>query len=291
MLTFDLDRSYSTCAKVIYENLCTKYRWNAIHSNYFRYGELFFAPYATREGLSVWFLAHNNWTKTNNGIWQNEIFLEKGELLESYPIDKSYYSDQTDRVVFAKNSDGCYVFLGVYKFHSAKETVWKSDFRSNDGKIIAPKGTEKRETIFIRISDTYPMVEVDDPYPDLIQGHLWSKAEYTTIFEGFLREYVLEPRPTYAVNLHRFALGQRGSVLEDRVGYNSFSDVARMIKGIVEDLGIPNNAPFFRLDTHSDKLREVSYELIAKYNLLDKTKRQLTFNAPVPNALHWRRPR
>ncbi len=288
MLTFDLDHSYGECAKVIYENLCTKYRWNAIYSKDFTYGKLFFAPYATRKGLSVWFLAHNNWTKTNNGMWQNEIFLEKGELVESYPVDKSYYSDQTDRVVFTKNSDGCYVFLGVYKFHSTKQTVWKSDFRSNDGKLIAPKGTEKRETIFIRISDTYPMVEVDDPYPDLIQGHLWSKAEYTTIFEGFLREYVLEPHPTRSVNLFRFAQSQRCIDLAFRIGYNSFSDVARMIKGIVEDLGIPNNAPFFRLDTHSDKLREVSYELIAKYNLLDKTKRQLTFRAPDPNDLRLR---
>ena len=71
----------------------------------------------TKEGYSVWFLANNNWRATKNGKWANEIFDGNKHIDEKWddPDIKRFEEEANIRVVFAKQKNDIYVFLGIYK--------------------------------------------------------------------------------------------------------------------------------------------------------------------------------
>lgn len=78
---------------------------------------------ATKEGYSVWFLAHSNWTESKGGKWSNEIKDGTKHIIEYWDkIDDRFNNDTRTRVVFAKRQSQ-YLFLGVYKF---VENDWKT---------------------------------------------------------------------------------------------------------------------------------------------------------------------
>ena len=108
---------YGTRAKDVYEKMCDRFGWKRYLSGNFGQQKKLYAMNATPEGYSVHCLRHNNWTKTDNGVWFNKIYGNRIE--ESWPIREFYSPAYTHikgelRVVFAYNTKG-YAFIGVYE--------------------------------------------------------------------------------------------------------------------------------------------------------------------------------
>lgn len=274
ILQYDLDYSYGSVAKDIYLQCCKKFGWREGIAYVYGKKQLLFAPYATREGYGVWFLAHNNWTKTNNGFWQNEIFLEKQEIVESWPSRTSNYYDTSIRIVFAKKDDK-YIFLGMYKLLSQEESFWKTDFCSNDGRIIACKGDKKYVKTYVKISDTYPapglIMDLENHsvsnLADLVpmpRGHLWRRKEYALVFEKFLQTFVFRKQNlTYT----QFIWKILGMCEFEYLQIENVAPVIRRIKWIVDEWKIPNTASFDGEINSSEKLLMVTDGIIKKYSL------------------------
>lgn len=261
MLKFDLDYSYGNNAKEAYLKCCDRFGWGKRYAYDFGIKKSLYATNATREGYSVWFLANSNWTGTNNGIWQNEIFLERQEILESWAKKRTdLFGDKSTRVVFAKRDIG-YVFIGVYEFLDVIKDVWKSDLRDQDGAIIAHEGDEKYIKIYRRKSDCYEpqSYKMTLNKSDFICGHWWLREEYERVFEAFLKVYVFQKKEmTLPMFVTEFCKGIKS---------DSVMEVVRGMKGIVDDANIPNRASFPRLDDPSEKMRKVTSDVIAKYGL------------------------
>lgn len=109
---------YGTAAQEIYDDCCKKFRWDRSKRGQFGRQQLLYAENSDYIGKqSVWFLAHSNWTGTNNGCWINRIWNDtiEEEYMDGY---RPSTIDKTDRIVFAKTKNGKYMFLGVYKIES-----------------------------------------------------------------------------------------------------------------------------------------------------------------------------
>lgn len=103
-------------AKTIYEMCCKRYGFKQEYSGKFGLRQGLYAADATPEGYSVWFLAHSNWTGTENGKWKNTIKPLERIITEQWNhLDSRFYYDNGIRIVFAKNKNMRYVFLGIYK--------------------------------------------------------------------------------------------------------------------------------------------------------------------------------
>lgn len=123
-LIVDYAYSYGTRAIEVYENMYRRFGWRLCFKNNFAPQKKLYAMNATPEGYSVHFLRHNNWTKSDNGVWLNKIYTNKIE--ESWPVKEFYDPQYTHikgefRVVFAHNTKG-YAFVGVYETIGWKET-------------------------------------------------------------------------------------------------------------------------------------------------------------------------
>lgn len=110
-------KQYGTRAIDIYDECCNSLGFHSFERGKFGRQQELFAMNATKEGYCVWFLAHSNWTATKNGKWENEIFDSIKHIDEKWddPMIKRFGEDAEIRVVFAKQKNGMYVFLGVYK--------------------------------------------------------------------------------------------------------------------------------------------------------------------------------
>lgn len=104
-------------AQDIYDECCNSLDFNTFKRGKFGGQQELFAMNATKEGYCVWFLAHSNWTTTKNGKWANEIFDGIKHIDEKWdnPMIKRFGEDKEIRVVFEKQNNGTYVFLGVYR--------------------------------------------------------------------------------------------------------------------------------------------------------------------------------
>ena len=109
-------RPYSSSAEEVYNMCCTKYGFDRSFAWLFGKRQELYAMDATKEGYSVWFLAHSNWTDTKGGKWSNEIKDGTNHIIEYWDkIDDRFNNDKRTRLVFAKKQNQ-YLFLGIYKF-------------------------------------------------------------------------------------------------------------------------------------------------------------------------------
>ncbi|MBQ8140930.1 MAG: hypothetical protein IJ038_04455 [Clostridia bacterium] len=115
----------------------------------FTYRKMLYAKYATKEGYSVWMLAHSSLNESfnRNRRWYN-IFVYPDIIREIWfnPSDISMsQEDYSYRVCFAKNKEGLYVFQGIYE---PQKIEWEE--------VMG-----KRELVrtFKRISKVYPISE------------------------------------------------------------------------------------------------------------------------------------
>lgn len=97
-----------------------------------------YAKDVTKEGYSVWMLAHSNWTDTKNEKWRNTITQDHKTIIEEWEQDAPSLEKELPeekRVTFAKDGSGVYQFLGVFSS--------KIDY-------------DERKKRYERISDKYP---------------------------------------------------------------------------------------------------------------------------------------
>ena len=149
-----------TAAQRIYDRCCHEYGWDVTKRGLFAKQKPLFSEKATPEEYSAWFLSHNSWTGTCGGHWYNEIcrnhineYWKERCVGNGLPIDRDF----TARVVFAKKSDGYYVFLGVFKPEfSISETVLTKDVALKNGHF-AKKGEKVWVKKYVEISDKYPV--------------------------------------------------------------------------------------------------------------------------------------
>ena len=123
----DVSEGYGSNAKEIYTRGCELYGWDESKANCFGYQTAMFAPNATPEGYSVWFLTHSNLSGTYGGTWNNKI--EGSTIEETWTNDlySDYFRNDNLRITFAKkrcaNKDEEYVFIGLYEYVSTKDNV------------------------------------------------------------------------------------------------------------------------------------------------------------------------
>ncbi len=115
-----------TNSKDIYEKYAEIFGWDIGQKSQFgQMGQPLYARSATPEGYSVWCIAYSNLNGAKGGHWNNEISKDKQEIKEFWEnctYDHLHdFSEMTTRVVFAKEKDGKYKFLGVYKCVSRAE--------------------------------------------------------------------------------------------------------------------------------------------------------------------------
>lgn len=133
-------KKYGTASNRIYEACIPVFGFAQEGLKEFGWNNHMYAKAATKEGYSVWMLAHSNWTDTKNGKWRNTISEGFRLITEDWGenaagLDKELLGEK--RVAFAKDAAGAYVFLGVFKCA-----------------LIDP---EKRIKQYELISDKYPM--------------------------------------------------------------------------------------------------------------------------------------
>lgn len=108
---------YGTKAQDIYDECCKQLGFKSYYRGLFGMLQELYALNATKEGYSVWFLAHSNWTATSNGKWSNEIH-DGIKYIDEFWDDTTigrFKEDAEIRVTFAKKKNNKYVFLGIYK--------------------------------------------------------------------------------------------------------------------------------------------------------------------------------
>ena len=145
--------SVGTKAIDAYDRCCTLFRFKHSLRGNFSMMKLLYAKNATKEGYSVWMLAHSSLNesyqqaKGSGRKWYN-IFLTSGAIKKIWINPSEYVEDNSIRVCFAKTKQGNYVFKGVYKPTTA---TWE-DVKT--GKIEWVR-------TFERISERYPIDEKD----------------------------------------------------------------------------------------------------------------------------------
>ena len=134
-----------------YDRCCSLFGFKKALRGNFAPQKLLYAKNATKEGYSVWMLAHSNLTenyqqtKARGGKWYN-IFLTSNTIKKIWINPNEYVEDNSTRICFAKNKQGVYVFKGVYKPTTA---TWEN---VNTGKVEWVR-------TFERISEIYPISE------------------------------------------------------------------------------------------------------------------------------------
>lgn len=143
-LEFDLFTYYGGNSLDVYSACCKALKWNNdLSYNFGRQGSSLFAENATPEGYAVWFLAHSNYTDNmDNQTWINKISDDQDLIYELWNDVSKSFDRALKRVVFAKTSNGKYIFLGIYDFINK--------FQLKNG---------SRLRIFRRISKIYPISE------------------------------------------------------------------------------------------------------------------------------------
>lgn len=140
-----------TNSKYIYEKYAGMFGWDISQKRQFgAQGQPLYARDVTYEGYSVWCIAHSNLNGTKGGHWRNKIFGDKiEEFWETRTHDYLHdFSEMTTRVVFAKNKNGKYEFLGVYECVS----------RSEEQKMVEWAGDYGYVKTYHCISKCYPLI-------------------------------------------------------------------------------------------------------------------------------------
>ncbi|MGN0743989.1 MAG: hypothetical protein ACI4MZ_01760 [Christensenellales bacterium] len=234
-LVADIDYYYGTNAKEIYMQGCRVFGWYENKKYQFDALHYLYSDNATREGFGVWFLAHSNWTNTNNDRWLNKISIEKKEIEESWAyIDSSYRSDTARRLVFAKNDNG-YAFIGVYEPYKWEESVWTSPFCDGNGSIIKQQGEKKWVKTYRQVDTIYEKGDMPaQPMP------FWMRREYRCLAIKFWKEYVINRKST-ALNV--FVEQAHTDVVLAEKNNDEIRMVAICCKRTLDEFMIKNTCP------------------------------------------------
>lgn len=118
------DIPYGKAAREIYEKCCKEFGWDKTKSGAFDKQQHLFAADATPENESVWFLSHSNLGKDDGGSWKNTVSKDLSKIEEKWLNDSPEFDDNCteNRIVFVKEKDDCYYFLGIYGF-AVKDNV------------------------------------------------------------------------------------------------------------------------------------------------------------------------
>ncbi len=137
--------SYGTKAKDIYLECCDLFGWDENQAKEFGMMKPLYARAAADNGTkTVWFIGHSNWyadilISDQRGAQHHRNYIHSNlQCIEEYQqSSKNYLGDYPlqDRITFAKNKQGKYVFLGVYR---TKEP-----------------NSDRPDRTFYRISDNY----------------------------------------------------------------------------------------------------------------------------------------
>ena len=133
-------KKYGTASNRIYEACIPAFGFAQEGLKEFGWNNHMYAKAATKEGYSVWMLAHSNWTDTKNEKWRNTISEGFRLITEDWGENAAGLEKENlgeIRVVFAKDAAGAYIFLGVFQCMVIDQ--------------------EKRLKKYELISDKYPM--------------------------------------------------------------------------------------------------------------------------------------
>ena len=133
-------KKYGTASNRIYEACIPAFGFAPEGLKEFGWNNHMYAKAATKEGYSVWMLAHSNWTDTKNGKWRNTISEGFRLITEDWGENAAGLEKELPdeiRVTFAKDAAGAYIFLGVFQCMVIDQ--------------------EKRLKKYELISDKYPM--------------------------------------------------------------------------------------------------------------------------------------
>lgn len=111
-------KKYGTASNRIYEACIPAFGFAPEGLKEFGWNNKMYARAATKEGHSVWMLAHSNWTDTKNEKWRNTISEGFRLITEDWGENAAGLEKEKEdeiRVTFAKDAAGAYVFLGVFK--------------------------------------------------------------------------------------------------------------------------------------------------------------------------------
>ena len=67
-LVRNIHNGYGGRAQAIYDECCKVFGWDSSKRYLFGLQQILYAEKVTPEGYSPWFLPHNNWTETKEGI-------------------------------------------------------------------------------------------------------------------------------------------------------------------------------------------------------------------------------
>lgn len=133
---------YGTVAKNIYLECCKLFGWDVDKSGNFAKQQRLYSEMMIDGSLwGIWFWAHSNMTGTmqKDEKWVNVVDKDNPKLIymhvdESVPFDAR---KAVNRIVFAKDQKGKYIFLGCFQKKS--------------------RDIENRKDTYELISDTYPI--------------------------------------------------------------------------------------------------------------------------------------
>ncbi len=121
---------YGTNSQKIYDECCNSFGWKQSERGNFGFRKKLYAKDAAGDGLSVWFIAHSDWTETNKGDHINKLGFFCHPIIEEYLNNElPSETDVTNRIIFAKKKDGNYYFVGVFK-------VTKKNVRIREYKLL-----------------------------------------------------------------------------------------------------------------------------------------------------------
>lgn len=122
-------RSYGTKAKDIYVQCCILFGWDKSKSGEFGIMQPLYGHKVADNGTKdVWFICHSNWYGDiliidDEGVKHHRNYIHANsdgkvlsidEYQQNAPFDNVSYPLR-DRITFAKNKQGEYVFVGVYR--------------------------------------------------------------------------------------------------------------------------------------------------------------------------------
>ena len=111
-------KKYGTASNRIYEACIKAYGFAEEGLKEFGWNNHMYAKGVTKEGYSVWMLAHSNRTDTKNEKWRNTISEDFRLITEDWGENAAGLEKENPdeiRVTFAKDGAGAYVFLGVFR--------------------------------------------------------------------------------------------------------------------------------------------------------------------------------
>lgn len=93
---------YGTKAETIYKQGCKNFGWKELDIGFYGLQQSLYSKNSAGDNLSVWFIAHSDWTESNNKQFKNTLGLFAEIITEEYKIGLiPNDNDNTDRIVFA----------------------------------------------------------------------------------------------------------------------------------------------------------------------------------------------